>query len=88
MCCFIANLADVVKRVWGGGPGYRFGGELSWQNQYVARAGYQLYGQTGSGPTVGVGFATEKLRIDFAQVFTDIGAGLGKPTFLSLRYVF
>jgi len=80
--------ADIVKRPSGGGPGYRFGGELSWQNQYVARAGYQVYGQTGSGPTVGVGLATEKLRIDLAQVFTDIGVGLGKPTFLSLRYVF
>lgn len=81
--------ADVVKRPSGGGPGYRFGGELSWQNQYVARAGYQLYGLGGgSGPTVGVGLATEKLRIDFAQVLTDIGVGLGKPTFLSLRFVF
>jgi hypothetical protein len=80
--------ADVIKRVSGGGPGYRFGGELSWQNQYVARAGYQLYAPTGSGPTVGVGLATEKLRIDFAQLLTDIGVGLGKPTFLSLRYVF
>ena len=80
--------ADVIKRLSGGGPGYRFGGELSWQNQYVARAGYQLYTPTGSGPTVGVGLATQKLRIDFAQVFTDLGVGLGKPTFLSLRYLF
>jgi hypothetical protein len=80
--------ADVIKRVSGGGPGYRFGGELSWQNQYVARVGYQLYTPTGSGPTVGVGLATQKLHIDFAQVFTDLGVGLGKPTFLSLRYLF
>ena len=81
--------ADIVKRPAGGGPGYRFGGELSWQNQYVARAGYELYGVGGgSGPTVGVGLATEKLRIDFAQVLTDIGVGLGKPSYLSLRYVF
>jgi hypothetical protein len=79
--------ADIVKRPSGGGPGFRFGGELGW-NQYVARAGYQVHGQTGSGPTVGVGLAAEKLRIDFAQVLTDIGVGLGKPTFLSLRYVF
>jgi len=79
---------DAVKRPAGGGLGYRFGGELSWQKQYVARAGYQLHGTTGSGPTVGVGLATDKLRIDFAQVFTDLGVGLGKPTYLSLRYVF
>jgi hypothetical protein len=37
---------------------------------------------------VGVGLATGKLRIDFAQVLTDLGVGLGKPTFLSLRYLF
>jgi len=82
--------ADVIKRVSGGGPGYRFGGELSWQNLYFARVGYQLYSYTPtvSGPTVGVGLATQKLRIDFAQVFTDLGVGLGKPTYLSLRYVF
>jgi hypothetical protein len=81
--------ADIVKRPSGGGPGYRFGGELSWQNQYFARAGYQVYSLAGSsGPTVGVGLATAKLRIDFAQMLTDIGVGLGKPTFLSLRYIF
>jgi len=81
--------ADIVKRVSGGGPGYRFGGELSWQNQYVARAGYELYALSGSsGPTVGVGLSTAKLKIDFAQMLTDLGVGLGKPTFLSLRYVF
>lgn len=81
--------ADVVKRASGGGPGYRFGGELSWQNQYVARVGYELYGLSGSsGPTVGVGLSTSKLKIDFAQMLTDLGVGLGKPTFLSLRYVF
>jgi hypothetical protein len=82
--------ADIIKRVSGGGPGYRLGGELSWQNEYIARIGYQLYSYTPtvSGFTVGVGLATGKLRIDFAQVFTDLGVGSGKPTYLSLRYVF
>ena len=57
--------------------------------QYSARVGYQRNGgPSGSGPTFGVGFATGKLHIDFAQIFTDAGAGSGKPTFLSLRYVF
>jgi hypothetical protein len=81
--------ADMLKALSGGGPGYLFGGELAWQDQYVARVGYQLNGPSGgSGPTVGLGFATGKLHVDFAQVLTDAGAGSGKPTFLSLRYIF
>ena len=79
---------DMLKALSGGGPGYLFGGELAWQDQYAARVGYQLNGPNGSGPTVGLGFATGKLHVDFAQVLTDAGAGSGKPTFLSLRYIF
>jgi hypothetical protein len=81
--------ADMVKRLSGGGPGYRFGGEIRWQDVYAARAGYQLNGPTGSGPTFGLGFVAGKLHVDFAQILTDVGGvGAGKPTFLSLRYVF
>jgi len=79
---------DMIKALSIGGPGFLFGGELGWTNQYSARAGYQLNGPIGSGPTFGVGFATAKLHVDFAQILTDAGAGEGKPTFLSLRYVF
>jgi hypothetical protein len=79
---------DMITSFAGGTPGFRFGGELAWQERYMARAGYQLNGPTGSGPTVGLGFATGKLQVDFAQVLTDAGVGAGKPTFLSLRYVF
>ena len=80
--------ADMIKRLSGGGPGYRFGGELGWQDLYAARVGYQLNGYSGSGPTFGLGFATGKLHVDFAQILTDASAEGGKPTFLSLRYVF
>jgi hypothetical protein len=81
--------ADMVKRLSGGGPGYRFGGEVRWQDLYAARVGYQLNGPTGSGPTFGLGFAAGKLHVDFAQMLTDVGGvGAGKPTFLSLRYLF
>ena len=80
--------ADLVKRLSGGNPGYRLGGEISWQHQYIGRAGYEVNGATGSGPTVGLGLATGRLRIDFAQFLTDAGTGSEKPTFLSLRYVF
>jgi len=80
--------ADMIKAISIGGPGFLFGGEISWMDQYAARAGYQRNGPTGSGPTFGVGFATAKLHVDFAQVLTDISDGSGKPTFLSLRYIF
>jgi len=80
---------DMIKAISFGGPGFLFGGEIAWMDQYSARVGYQRNGgPSGSGPTFGVGFSTGKLHIDFAQIFTDAGAGSGKPTFLSLRYVF
>jgi hypothetical protein len=79
---------DAIKAVSGGGPGYLFGAELAWQDQYAARVGYQRNGPTGSGPTFGLGFASGKLHVDFAQILTDAGTGSGKPTYLSLRYVF
>ena len=82
--------ADVVTRLDGGGtPGFRFGAEVSFRERVAARAGYIKDGPPGSGPTVGVGFSTGKLRIDFAQLVTDIGTQTGnKPTYLTLRYIF
>jgi hypothetical protein len=81
---------DAVSRLSGdGGFGYRFGGELSWMNLYHARVGYIVNGETGSGPTFGVGASYARWRIDFAQFSSDIASGTGqKPTFLSVRYVF
>jgi hypothetical protein len=79
---------DMIKAISIGGPGFLFGAEIAWMDQYSARAGYQRNGPTGSGPTFGVGFATGKLHVDFAQIVTEEGSGSGKPTFLSLRYVF
>jgi hypothetical protein len=82
--------ADVVTRVaGGGGPGFRVGAELSLRDRVQARAGYIKDGPPGSGPTVGLGFSTGKLQIDFAQLMSDVGAQAGnKPTYLTLRYVF
>jgi hypothetical protein len=79
---------DMLKAMIGGGPGYLIGGEVSWLDQYAARAGYQRNGPAGSGPTFGLGFARGKLHLDFAQVLTETTAESGKPTFLSLRYIF
>jgi hypothetical protein len=54
-----------------------------------ARAGYVVNGPTGTGPTLGLGFATGRLQIDFAQSRADFGSDSGvQPTYLSLRYIF
>jgi hypothetical protein len=86
----VRTAADVVAAASGlGGPGYRVGGEVAWQERYQGRAGYVLDGPTGSGPTFGVGFSTGKLQIDFAQMLTDSGSPSGSTvTYLSLRYIF
>jgi hypothetical protein len=81
---------DVVARLNGeGGPGYRFGGEVSWLHQYFGRAGYVVNGPNGSGPSFGVGLSRARWRVDFAQFLSDFGGTTGsKPTYLTLRYVF
>lgn len=81
---------DVVTRLNGeGGPGFRLGGEVSWLNQYFARAGYVAEGPNGSGPSFGVGITRGRWRVDFAQfVAAGEGAPGTKPTYFSLRYVF
>ncbi len=82
--------ADVVTRLGaaGGGPGYRFGGEVSWLERLQARAGYVVNGPTGSGLTLGLGFSTGRLQVDFAQARTDFSDSGTQPTFLTLRYIF
>jgi hypothetical protein len=71
------------------GPGFRFGGEVSWLNQYFARGGYVVNGPTGSGPSVGGGIAAGRWRIDFAQFLSDDSRESGlRPTYLSVRYSF
>jgi hypothetical protein len=72
------------------GPGYRFGGEVSWLNQYFGRAGY-IYAGPGddSGPTLGGGILRGRWQIDIARFLSENGAAAGiRPTYLSLRYIF
>jgi hypothetical protein len=81
--------ADLVNRFQLSGPGLRFGAELAWQTRLQARAGYALYGPTGSGPSVGFGFNTDKLQIDITRFFSDLASASGQsPAYLSLRYMF
>lgn len=84
--------ADIVTRTSGGGaPGFRIGGEWSWQERVEARLGYLVNGPIAaqSGATIGAGFAAGKWQIDVAQLLIDSGGlGGGPPTFISLRYAF
>jgi len=81
---------DVVTRLNGeGGPGFRFGAELSWLGQLQGRLGYVVEGPNGSGPSFGLGVARGRWRADFAQFLSDQGGEGGqKPTYFTLRYVF
>jgi hypothetical protein len=81
---------DIVTRIsGGGGPGFRFGGEVSWLERYHGRAGFVLDGPYGTGPSVGAGGSFARWRIDFAQFLSDLSEASGaKPTYLSFRYVF
>jgi hypothetical protein len=84
--------ADIVTRLSGGGaPGFRIGGEWSWQERVEARLGYEVNGPIAaeSGPTIGAGFAAGKWQIDLAQLLIDSGGlGSGPPTVVTLRYAF
>lgn len=82
--------ADGVSRLNGVGvPGVRLGGEVSWMRRYFARAGVIVNETDKSGPAFGVGIAYLRWRFDFAQTLTGVEMGTGgRPTYISMRYVF
>jgi hypothetical protein len=87
----VRGAADIVSQVSGGSssPGYRVGAEISYFDRLVARGGYILNSPTGSGPTLGLGFSTGRLQIDFSQARSDQNSATGKqPSYLSLSYSF
>ena len=80
---------DIVTRLDGGGPGYRVGGELSWQEKIQLRAGYVYEGPTGTNGSFGLGYRASKVQFDFAQLIGDAGSGSGQSlSFISIRYGF
>jgi hypothetical protein len=87
----VRGAADVVSLISGSSssPGYRVGAEISYFDRLVARGGYVVSSPTGSGPTIGFGFSTGRLQIDFAQARSDLNNATGKqPSYLSLSYSF
>jgi hypothetical protein len=86
----LRGAVDVVARLSDNQElGYRFGGEVSYQNRYQARAGYVVNGPTGSGFSFGAGIATGRLHIDLARFLSEtVAPGVAPPTFLTVRYLF
>ena len=78
-----------MTRLAGGGPGYRIGGELSWEGKYQLRAGYVINGPTGNNGSIGLGYATRRLQFDVAQLITQGSSSSDQtPFFFSVRYIF
>jgi hypothetical protein len=87
----VTGAADVITRISGGtAPGFRAGGELTYQHKYSVRAGYVVNGPSDvlEGATFGLGIISGKLTIDFAQMLTNAQAASDRPTLISLRYTF
>src|SRR5437763_5011681 len=72
---------DVVTRLSAGtGLGYRFGGELGYQNRYHLRAGYIVNGpEASSQATFGGGISTGRLQFDLGQMMSSVAGG-SRPT--------
>ena len=83
---------DLVDRLNMESPAPRVGAELSWRRRAHLRGGYVFEsGQSAesAGPSMGVGLATNNLRLDIATIFEGFSSDAGKrPTYVSLRYLF
>ena len=81
--------ADMVSDMRRIDPSPRVGAEFGWQRRIHVRGGYASTRGGFGGPSVGVGYDTGNLAIDFARLFDDVSAASGaEPTYLSLRYRF
>jgi len=81
--------ADVVSELRRIEPSPRVGAELAWQRRIRFRGGYASKAGGFGGPSLGVGYDTGNLAIDFARLFDDVSSMTGaEPTYLSVRYRF
>jgi hypothetical protein len=86
----LRGAAEVVKTPHHSEPGFRAGLTSSWEDRAFARVGY-IKGEGGapSGPSLGLGIATGRLRIDLARLFgAEHQLGGEPPTHISLSAVF
>lgn len=81
--------ADMVSELRRMDPSPRVGAELGWQRRILFRGGYASRAGGFGGPSLGVGYDTGNLAIDFARLFDEVSSLTGaEPTYLSVRYRF
>jgi len=81
--------ADMVSELRRIDPSPRVGAELGWQRRIRFRGGYASRAGGFGGPSLGVGYDTGTLAIDFARLFDQVSSMTGaEPTYLSVRYRF
>jgi hypothetical protein len=85
--------AEMVSGVGLSDPELRVGAQLGYvagPSMLHVRAGYVLQSSAGgassNGPSLGLGLATGRVRLDLARIFESLSSALGKPpTFISIR---
>jgi hypothetical protein len=81
--------ADMVSDMRRIDPSPRVGAELAWHRRILLRGGYASRDAGFGGPSLGVGYDTGNLAIDFARLFDEVSSATGAaPTYLSVRYRF
>ena len=81
--------ADMVSELRRMDPSPRVGAEVGWQRRVHIRGGYASRAGGFGGPSLGVGYETGNLAIDFARMFDEVSSNTGaEPTYLSVRYRF
>jgi len=81
--------ADMVSDLRRIDPAPRVGAEVAWQRKIHVRGGYASRAGGFGGPSLGVGYETGNLAIDFARLFDEVLSLTGAdPTYLSVRYRF
>ena len=81
--------ADMVSELRRMDPSPRVGAEVGWQRKIRLRGGYASRAGGFGGPSLGVGYDTGNLAIDFARLFDEVSSLAGaEPTYLSVRYRF
>ena len=81
--------ADMVSEIRRVDPSPRIGAEIGWQRKIRFRGGYASRAGGFGGPSLGVGYDTGNLAIDFARLFDEVSSMTGaEPTYLSVRYRF
>jgi hypothetical protein len=81
--------ADMISDLRRLDPSPRVGVEVGWQRRIHLRGGYASAAGGYGGPSLGVGYDTGNLAIDFARLFDEVSSATGAdPTYLSVRYRF